>query len=202
MTGAEALQKIIDSIDTLTATVNELKQSIQLIEVNIKTLNNRAAGLMKDQNSPLVESVLRKAPIDLPVSSSGLSAGIPNQKAQPIQTTTIPSRGRQMIESSEELRDEARNPIKEMKSDSPGVLTYKKVFGKLVNNTNEPIENVLIKIYDRNNEVCATTETDPIGYFETMLKPGRYVVEYLKTGFKTTNKTFEIGKNAKEVEIK
>ena len=86
--------------------------------------------------------------------------------------------------------------------DTAGVLTYKKVFGKLTNDVNEPLENVLIKIYDHNNEVCASSETDPTGYFETMLRPGRYVAEHIKSGFKTTNKTFEVGKYVKEVEIK
>jgi hypothetical protein len=83
-----------------------------------------------------------------------------------------------------------------------GILTYKKVFGKLKNNAGDPIDGVLLKVYDKNNEVCATTETDLVGYFELMLRPGRYVAEYTKAGFKTVNKTFEVDKNAKEIEVK
>jgi len=194
MTGAEALQKIIDTVDGLKITVDELKVSIQLIEANIKVLNNRAAGLMKDpgfNQSPAIGGRL----------TNSISAGVPTPKQQqPIQTAVIPTRGRQLVETPEELRHEPLNTIKE--DPERNVLTYKKVFGRLVNNDSEPIDGVLIKIYDKNNEVCASVETDPIGYFETMLKPGRYVAEYLKSGFKTTNKTFDVGKNAKEIEVK
>lgn len=204
MTGAEALQKILETMNSLTETVNELKTSVLLIEQSIKVLNNRAAGLMRENTVKIPNTA---QPASLTNASSGqLSAGIPTQHSAQSMTLqagspqTTPSRGRQMKESPQEHRDEAMNFIKE--ADGPGVLTYKKVFGKLVNNTNEPIENVLIKVYDRNNEVCATTETDPIGYWETMLKPGRYVAEYTKSGFKTSNKTFEVGKGAKEVEVK
>lgn len=212
MTGAEALQKIIDSMDALTTTVNELKHSVQLIEANIKTLNNRAAGLIRNQGqTENTVSVAQSTYISsgqasdggkqYSVSSNVLSAGVPNQKAQPVVQAT-PTRGRQLTEYSEELREEAKNPTREAKSDGPNVLTYKKTFGRLLNSTNEPVENILIKIYDKNNEVCATTETDPIGYWETMLKPGRYVAECVKSGFKTSNKSFEVGKNVKEVEVK
>jgi len=197
MTGAEALQKIMDTVDALTSTVNELKMSVQLIEANIKVLNNRAAGLMRD-GTPVIYPTTGSRLTD--TVGIPMSAGAPVQKTQEVIQTSSPSRGRQMIETPEETRTEAMNFIKD--DNSPGVMTYKKVYGKLVNNTNEPIENVLIKVYDKNNEVCATTETDPIGYWETMLKPGRYVAEYVKSGFKTANKTFEVGKNAKEIEVK
>ena len=198
MTGSEALQKIMDTVDTLKATVDELKISIQLIEANIKVLNNRAAGLMKEtpQSGSYPSTGSR-----LTSTVGTLTAGAPVQKAQqPIQAGPAPSRGRAMVETPVELRDEAANIINN--AESSGVVTYKKVFGRLVDKANEPIENVLIKVYDRRNEVCASAETDPIGYWETMLPPGRYIAEYVKSGFKTTNKTFDVGKNAKEVEVK
>lgn len=198
MTGAEALQKIMETVDALTSTVNELKISVQLIESNIKVLNNRAAGLMRNPATDV--SSVAASPAIIKTEIIGMTAGPPMPKSQQQVLQANPSRGRQMIEAPQEQRDEAMNFIKE--DNGPGVLTYKKVFGRLINNTSEPIENVLIKVYDKNNEVCSSTETDPIGYWETMLRPGRYVAEYTKSGFKTTNKTFEVGKGAKEVEVK
>lgn len=180
MTGAEALQNIIEMIETLTLTVNELKISVQLIESNIKTLNNRAAGLILNTQSLTTQ-------VQTDNYTSNISAILP-------QAPTNLSRGRQLSETEQ-------SPISQT-LEGPGVLTYKKVFGKLINDSSSAIENVLIKVYDKNNEVCATAETDPIGYFEFMLKPGRYVAEYLKTGFKTINKTFDVSQAAKEVEIK
>jgi hypothetical protein len=175
MTGAEALQKILDSVEELKNTVKSLEESTKLIEANIKVLNNRAAGLMKD-SSPTTQT------------SAVLPANI-------MQATQL--RGRQVIPDSGQAAEQVIPD-----DSSGGVLTYKKVFGRLINSTNEPIENVLIKVFDKNNEVCATAETDAIGYWESMLRPGRYVVEYTRTGFKTANKTFDVGKNAKEVEVK
>lgn len=181
MTGAETLQKILASIDKLNTTVEDLKISIKLIEGNIKILNNRAAGLLRNNTEP--------APAILPISQPLLQPTV-NQLQAGIPTT----RGRQLTSENNLQEDSV--------IEKQGTKTYKKVFGKLINGNNEPIENVLIKIYDKNNEVCATTETDPIGYWSSMVIPGRYSVEYTKPGFKTSNKTFEIKKNSKELEIK
>jgi hypothetical protein len=177
MTGAEAIQQILEAMTDLSAKVKTLQDSVNFIEANIKILNNRAAGLMITPDQQIKADTIK--PNALPIKELQLTASAPirhieQQESIPITQEDVPS----------------------------NTLTYKKVFGKLINNTNEPIENVLIKVYDKNNEVCATAETDAIGYWESMLRPGRYVAEYLKSGFKTANKTFEVGKNAKDVEVK
>lgn len=176
MNGAEALQNIIDTLDELKKTINELKLTTQIIEANIKILNNRAAGLM--------------SPVEISqVTQQVVSAAAPIQKQQ-----DNPSRGRQLLPIQEK---------QEMSIEPPSnILTYKKVFGKLINNSGENVEGVLVKFYDKNNEVCATAETDPIGYYESMLRPGKYSAEYVKVGFKAINKTFNVDKNSKEIEIK
>lgn len=181
MTGAEALQKILENVENLNKVTGELKISIQLIEANIKILNNRAAGLMLG-NMSAMETV----------------PALANEKiVLPNTHQTVTSRGRKLSERAKTIE-----PNEEAAAPDSNILTYKKVFGKLKGKDSEPEENVLVKVFDKNNEVCATTETDPIGYFETMLRPGKYVAEYTKVGFKTSNKTFEVGKYVKEVEIK
>ncbi len=181
MTGLDAIQKILDTVNELKNIVNEIKDSVSSIEANIKVLNNRAAGLLLASNENInnKNSVINPSQSSLQESNSIIK-----------QLTAAAPEAQSGLDSSQIVND------------GRGALTYKKVFGKLINNTNEPIETALIKIYDKNNEVCATAETDAIGYFETMLKPGRYVAEYLKSGFKTTNKTFEVNKNTKETEIR
>ncbi len=174
-----AIEQILQALDSLTATVNELKGSIQLIEANIKTLNNRAAGIMLNNGS----------------QAQSTKAVLPSVTPQP--PTTL--RGRPVTADAPQQEVQQSNVQQE---EGQGVLTYKKVFGKLINSAKEPIENVLITVYDKNNELCGTTETDPVGYWEIMLRPGKYSVEYTKVGFKTTNKTFEVSKNAKETEVK
>jgi Carboxypeptidase regulatory-like domain len=162
MTGAEALQKILDKVDKiaddandLKNIVNELQISVKLIENNIKVLNNRAGVLMRqDTNSFMVPQ--------------------PQLQGSAPKNTL---------------------PLEHKK-----IMSYNRVFGKLADDKGDPIESVLVKIYDKNNEVCATAETDPIGIWDTMLPPGRYVAEYTKQGFKTSNKTFEVGN--KETEVK
>lgn len=174
MTGAEMLQEILDSVKKIQNTIDVLQSSVSLIETNMKMLNNKASILSKEA----IQQERAHLPNINPVSSV---------------------RGRQL---SNELPTQINGQSAVLPEDKPGVLTYKKVFGKLINNHEEPIENVLVKIYDKNNEVCATAETDAVGYFETMLKVGRFVAEYTKDGFKTSNKTFEVAPNIKEVEIK
>ncbi len=164
MTGAEAIQTILEDITKLVSTVKNLETSIHFIEANIKMLNNRAAGLMQIPKQEISAAV----PITL---APQLIADVPN-------TELI-------------YADERSN-----------ILTYKKVFGKLINNVGESIDGVLIRVFDKNNEVCSSVETDVVGYFEFMLRPGRYSAEYTKVGFKTVNKTFDVNKNAKETEIK
>lgn len=157
MTGGEALQQILEVVNKLKTDIEQIKNSVHLIEANIKILNNRAAGLVNNS-----------IPVD-----SGLVI--------PIQ---------------------AEEQISHIVPSSSGAFVYKKVFGKLTNNNKEPIDGVLIRVFDKNNEVCATAETDPTGYFTFMVRVGKYMAEYTKTGFRTINKTFEVANKDKEVEIK
>lgn len=163
MTGLEALQKIINDVQALKTSIDEMNTAIKLIEVNIKMLNNRAAGLLK----------------------------------QGTETTLSPEK----YKSNEQIKldNTWEKPPQIEKNDK--VLVYKKVFGKLLDNNKEPIEGVLVRIYDKNNEVCATSETDPTGYWTSMIRPGKYIAEFVKTGFRQINKSFELSKNMKELEV-
>lgn len=185
MTGTEALQHIIEKLETLTLIVDDLKSSIKLIEGNIKVLNNRAGGLLLQNNKIEPEMKNNLTTIEHP-NEYQIPPTMRNANIATLPTTTSPSK--QMFKPALE--------------ESDGIITYKKIFGKLINSNNEPIENVLIKVYDKNNEVCATTESDLVGYWESMVRPGKYVAEYIKDGFKSENKTFEVNKNSNEVQVK
>lgn len=183
MTGAEALQKILDGIDEIKNRMTGLETSVNLIEANIKTLNNRAAGLIGNN---MIKTSVSNEIID--VSNTQI---IPTDTLTAVIPQTLPTRGRDVSTTlPETIVDDSKS------------MVYKKAFGRLLDGAGEPIEGVLVKVFDKNNEVCATTETDAIGYFESMVRIGRFVAEYTKPGFKTVNKTFEVKKNDKEVEIK
>ena len=178
MGAAEALQGIFDMVKELKGTIQSLETSIKLMEANIKILNNRAAGLMREQQTTIQAEPAQIAPntyTSQPIRGRQITTGAPQQTIQ------------QMTAETEH---------------STNVITYKKVFGRLVDANKEAITGALVRVFDKNNEVCATTETDTIGYWESMVKPGRYVAEYTKQGFKAANKTFEVSKTAKEVEVK
>lgn len=184
MTGAEALQKIMDSIEQLQTEIQTLKASTQLIEANIKVLNNRAGSLMRDQGTSIPQ----------PNAFEGV-------KINPNATQVVDTQGRgRQLGMDASNAPEATLPAPEKKASK--TLTYKKVFGRLVDSNKEPIVGALVKVFDKNNEVCATAETDPIGYWEAMVQPGRYSVEYTKQGFRQVNKVFELGGNMKELEVR
>ena len=85
--------------------------------------------------------------------------------------------------------------------ETPGVMTYKKVYGRLFDSAMNPIDDALIRVFDKNNEVCATTETDPSGYWETSIRPGRYSASYTKSGMREQNKAFELRADMKTLEV-
>lgn len=178
MTGAQALEKILTTVEDLKATISTLETSVKLIEANIKILNNRAGGILREQQTT-------RTPID------SVPATLPLQSAQP-------TRGRQLVaDTSQQI---AQLPTQD--TVPANAIVYKKVFGRLIDGNKEAISGALVKVFDKNNEVCATTETDPVGYWEVMTRPGKYVAEYTKAGFKTANKTFEVSKTAKETEVR
>jgi hypothetical protein len=195
MKGIDAIQQIMEDVTLLKTTMQALLESVNLIEANIKFLNNRAAGLANNSSHQQTTQV----PIIAQEMSPPLSPLIEQRSSvlpESLQanSTMQSQRNRQLIETPQpetlSYNEETKTSI------------YKKVFGKLVDNANEPIEGVVIRVYDKNNEVCAATQTDAIGYWEAMLRDGRFVAEYNKSGFKPVNKTFEVSKNAQEVEIK
>jgi hypothetical protein len=178
MTGAEALQKIIDDIDELKKMVIELATSISLIQSNIKFLNNRAAGLMRAEQ-PEQKTIPSVQPEPIQNNSENVVLPIIGQQPQSIQS----------------------KPNNVIYDETPGTFTYKKVYGRLFSGPQTPISEVLIRIFDKNNEVCATTETDPAGYWETLIRPGRYSASYTKSGMREINKAFELKPDMKTLEV-
>lgn len=164
MTGTEALQQILETMNNLIGEMNDLKISVKLIENNIKVLNNRAGALMRS---------------DVSVEQTKLQASLTQQQ------------------TLHQLGEATRVTLP---AEAPKMLSYKKVFGTLINDSGEPINGVLIKVFNRDNEVCSTSETDVAGYWTSMLSQGKYMAEYTKHGFRTINKSFEVAN--KEVEVK
>lgn len=206
MTGLEVLQKVLEKLDeidklktevmSLVAKIDDVSSSVKLIEQNIKVLNNRAGSLMRGDN---VAQTIQPEPQPqaFPVSAyAPLKQDNVGQQVLPAPTQlSSPQKSRPLSENVEQPQYQ---PIKPFES----INTYKKAFGRLVNNAKEPIEGALIKIYDTNNEVCATTETDITGHWESQVRPGRYSMEIVKASFKPINKSFDVKERDVEVEVR
>ena len=207
MTGAEILQKVLDKLNeidnlkkdiiTLVAKVDDVASSVKLIQGNIQMLNNRAAGLMRVDN--VAETIIAQ-PQQPSQATFPVSAYAPQKQDNVGQQvipapTNSPAKSRVLAENIEQPQYQSIKPFE-------SINAYKKAFGRLINGAKEPIEGALIKIYDTNNEVCATTETDMTGHWESQVKAGRYSIEYVKTGFKSVNKSFNVGERDVEVEVR
>jgi flagellar hook assembly protein FlgD len=77
-----------------------------------------------------------------------------------------------------------------------------KIYGFIMNKMKQPVENVVINIFDNNNKLVKTNKSNTDGYWESRLPSGRYNIEYIHNKFKPVNKEIEIPKNVKEYEVK
>lgn len=77
-----------------------------------------------------------------------------------------------------------------------------KVFGNIKNSKKEPINNVLVKIYDESGEEIKSAKTSPKGYWSAIIEPGKYGVEYIHERFKPINKVINVTNDMATYEVK
>jgi hypothetical protein len=175
MTGIEMLEKLVKDIENM-------KQQVQLMDANLKVLNNRINQLITG-STPIKQGVAQQA-ISPPISVR------PKQEQAAIAAPVLASTPKVQPQ---------QGPSVAIKT---GRLIYKRVFGYLKNQQDKPIEEALVLVYNSRNEVCASAVSDPTGLWETMLTPGRYVAEFKKDNFPAVNRAFEFTEFVKDHEVK
>lgn len=98
--------------------------------------------------------------------------------------------------------DEPEAPIEPRKEPERLVLGNVKVYGYIVNRNRQPIDGVMVNLYDQNNRLIRNIITDQNGYWDSRLPSGQYGVEYIHKKFKPINKTIQIEDGIKTFEVR
>ena len=97
--------------------------------------------------------------------------------------------------------DSSQNQVSQQKVEKL-LLGKVRVYGKIVNKALQPLNGVVINVYDKTNEVVKSLKTDVEGFWEVRLPGGKYGVEYLHKNFKPVNRTIEFSDSEKSYEVK
>lgn len=158
----------IDAIYQLLDKVDDLGKRIQVIDDNIKILNNKITKLNKNVVQEPVRAMPTASATGQPIIASNVEVEAPSGSREPDKLLL--------------------GPIK--------------IYGYIMNKMKQPVENVVINIFDHNNKLVKSNKSSPEGYWESRLPSGKYNIEYIHSKFKPVNKEIEIPKNVKEYEVK
>lgn len=82
------------------------------------------------------------------------------------------------------------------------VLGSVKVFGYIVNRMREPVQDVVVNIFDNENKLIKSAKSNNDGYWDFRLPAGTYSMQYIHSKFKPINKNISVPNNVKEFEVK
>jgi anion-transporting ArsA/GET3 family ATPase len=82
------------------------------------------------------------------------------------------------------------------------LLGTTKVFGYIVNRMKEPVDSVVVNIFDQSNNLVKSSKSNKDGYWDFRLPSGGYSIQYVHSKFKPINKPINIPNGAKEFEVK
>jgi len=114
----------------------------------------------------------------------------------PKNAPTAVALGQPVISMSEETYGSTSKEVEKL------VLGPIRIYGYIMNKMRQPVENVVVNIFDINNKLVKSNKTNNEGYWESRLPSGKYNIEYIHNKFKPINKEIEIPKNIKEYEVK
>lgn len=157
----------IDAIYHILEKIDDLGKKIQVIDDNIKILNNKVTKLNKNVMQEPAKSMPTASATGQPIMT-GLDSDVSNTPREPDRLLL--------------------GPIK--------------IYGFIMNKMRQPVENVVINIFDNTNKLVKSNKSNSDGYWESRLPSGKFNIEYIHNKFKPVNKEIEIPKNVKEYEVK
>lgn len=114
----------------------------------------------------------------------------------PKNMPTAVALGQPLLGSVEDVNQSTAREVEKL------ILGPIKIYGYIMNKMRQPVEGVIVNIFDLNNKLVKTNKTNNDGYWDSRLPSGKYNVEYIHNKFKPINKEIEIPKNVKEYEVK
>jgi len=106
------------------------------------------------------------------------------------------------VSSSPIVKDNIHDPPARQQKVEKLILGNIKTHGYIVNKAKNPLENVIVNIYDGSNQLIKNTKTNNDGHWEVRLPPGKYGVEYIHKKFKPINRVVNLADGIREFEVR
>lgn len=188
----------LDIIYSLPAILKKLESKIDVIDNNVKILNNKVLKLSSNQQAS--QNVADK------VQESVRSDSKVSQEQQPksLEQKFLMPRAESPDEMPKVYKKDGQPDVRE----PPDVQIKKivlgniKLFGYIKTTSMKPVTNATIRVFDKDNDLIKNMSTDKDGYWECRLPAGQYNSEILISGIKPINRQFALLNGMKEFELK
>lgn len=167
----------IDIIYELSDAIKVLTAKIDVIDSNIKLLNNKIAKISTLKQDSASQS-----------ESGNIKKAMPSASAAELFGNSAQTSGQSAHQKSSDKSVFVAGPIK--------------LFGHIVNKNRNPINSVIVNIFDESNKLLKTVKTDNNGYWEARMPQGNFGVEYIHKNFKPINRAITLKDGMKQFEVK
>lgn len=173
--GETALEIIL----SLPKILKKLESKIDILDTNLKILNSKINKIKQESSSQekSEDTSLREIPRVLEQK---------NEKVTPRPTAKIP-----------DLDMPAPSPKRTEKV----LIGNIKVYSAIRTESGKMVPMATVNIFDHENSLVKSLQSDKNGYWECRLPAGRYNLELLVGKMKPINKFFELKKDMKEFEV-
>lgn len=188
----------LDIIYSLPAILKKLESKIDVIDNNVKILNNKVLKLSSNQYAgpALIDRSHESAKGDAKV--------VQEQQAKGLEQKFVMPRAESPDEMPKVYKKDGQPDVKESTDIQIKkiVLGNIKLFGYIKTTSMKPVTNATVRVFDKDNDLIKNMSTDKDGYWECRLPAGQYNSEILITGIKPINRQFTLLNGMKEFELK
>jgi len=180
----EEEKSALDIIYSLPAILKKLESKIDVIDNNVKLLNNKIKNLKINAHEAPQKETLNEENVGV----AKKEIIMPRAEAPDKMPVMYDRR------SVQENRAEFIQP--------KFLIGSKKVYGYIKLTSMKPVSGARIKIFDHLNDLVKDLTSDKEGFWECRLPAGKFNCEIIVGSFKALNRTFELKEEIKELEIK
>lgn len=180
---SEEEKSALDIIYSLPSILKKLESKIDVIDNNVKILNNKFLKLSQEKKEHQKISVKEE------ISK-------PEEILQPILPRAVAP------DKMPEVNAIAQRAATPNSESTKLLLGNKKVFGYIKTTSMKPVSGATVKIFDSKNSLVREINSDKDGYWEARLPSGKFSCEILIGSIKPINRSFELTNDIKEFELK
>lgn len=177
----------LEIIYSLPQIIKKLESKIDVIDGNVKLLNNKLKSLKEN-----IEQKQPKEGITSTTNNQNINQPKINEARLPRAEAPIPH----------SIPEVSQKPQKQNTETTKLVIGNKKVFGYIKTTSMKPVFGASVKVFDIENNLVKDISSDKDGYWECRLPKGKFNCEILMGTMKLINRNFELNDEIKELEIK